>query len=394
MGSVGQERRRRWPAVLAGQLLLVVGLRVAVLQPEHCPAPGAAATDAAIANAVDWFARNQLPDGRWRYRYDAGTGRDLGGYNEVRHAGVLLSLEQAAAAGFTEAAPVADRGWAHLDALLREAGPGELAVFDGTDRFDSGAAALAASGWVDRLARRSDAGADRLVGLGRFLAGQVDASGAVDAYRDVGRDAASDAERERSRFSTGETAWALQRLAHRFPDAGFAEPADRTLRYVTARRDAAERWFPAIADHWAAYALAEADDPAARTTVHDDTASRYRQTLAGRFAIQVRWESQRRPGQAWSDLTRARPATGAAIGTLGEGLGRLAATAPPGPWRDGLHRQLGCAAGLLVLRQHDPGGPPAVAGAWVTGGVTQMDDQQHALSALLAHRSALAGTAS
>ncbi len=32
---------------------------------------------------------------------------------------------------------------------------------------------------------------------------------------------------------------------------------------------------------------------------------------------------------------------------------------------------------------------PAAAGAWVAGGVTQMDDQQHALSALLAYRSSL-----
>ncbi|MCC6438163.1 MAG: hypothetical protein IT196_24290 [Acidimicrobiales bacterium] len=389
MGTWWGRGRRRWPALLAGQLLLVAGLRVAVLQPERCPAPDAGATDAAVGAAVRWFADNQQPDGRWRYRYDATAERDLGGYNEVRHAGVLLSLEQAAAAGFADAAPVADAGWAHLEALLRDAGDGSLAVTDGSDRFDTGAAALAAAAWVDRLARRPDAGADRLLRVGRFLAGQVVGDGAVAAYRDRESFAPGP---ERSRFSTGETAWALQRLADRFPGAGFAEPADRTLRYVATRRDAVERWFPAIADHWAAYALAAADEGGEPDgdVAHGDDVQRYRQTLAGRFAIQVRWESQRRPGRAWSDLTRARPATGAAIGTLGEGLGRLAAVAPPGPWRDGLRRQQACVAGLLVQRQSDPGAPAPVAGAWLADGVTQMDDQQHALSALLAYREVVA----
>lgn len=375
-------RRRRWPALVAGQLVLAAGLRVAVLQPEHCPVPDEARTDLAIDAALGWFRANSRPDGRWLYRFDAEARRDLGGYNEVRHAGVLLSLEQAVAAGHGEAAPVADAGWAHLERRLEAAGEGRLAVADGSSRFDTGAAALAAAAWTYRLEREPPEAstAASLLAVGRFLAAQVEPDGAVSAYWDRATGVPLPL---RSRFSTGETAWALQRLADAFPGAGFEEPGDRALRYVALRRDGAEAWFPSIADHWAAYALAERPQPFA-----DPGLDRYARTLAGRFAIQVRWESQRRPGRAWSDLTRARPATGAAVGTLGEGLGRLADAAPPGAWRDGLRRQQACTAGLLVHRQHLGSGDAPLDGAWVTGGVTQMDDQQHALSALLAFRAA------
>jgi hypothetical protein len=55
-----------------------------------------------------------------------------------------------------------------------------------------------------------------------------------------------------------------------------------------------------------------------------------------------------------------------------------------------LRDRLTCSAGLLAERQVDDrgagGGPDAVAvrGAWFRDGVTRMDDQQHALSGLLA----------
>jgi hypothetical protein len=48
-----------------------------------------------------------------------------------------------------------------------------------------------------------------------------------------------------------------------------------------------------------------------------------------------------------------------------------------------------CAAGMLAERQYDASEaagyarPDLVQGAWLSGGSTRMDDQQHALSALL-----------
>jgi hypothetical protein len=60
--------------------------------------------------------------------------------------------------------------------------------------------------------------------------------------------------------------------------------------------------------------------------------------------------------------------------------------------------RLRCLAGRLVERQatalesaNDPH-PQAVAGAWFTDGYAQMDDQQHAMSALIAARELLRAT--
>ena len=86
------------------------------------------------------------------------------------------------------------------------------------------------------------------------------------------------------------------------------------------------------------------------------------------------------------------------MGTLGEGLGNLWFVAADAD-RDAIAERALCVAGMLVDRQadgpgsDDPGsdGPgsddssvdDAELGAWFQFGVTQMDDQQHALSALL-----------
>ncbi len=385
-------RVRRLRHVLAGQVLLVAGLRVAVLQPESCPAPTAGALDTAIAGTLAWFGANQQVDGRWLYRYDATATRDLGGYNLVRHAGVLLALEQAVGDGHADAAPVADAGWQYLERHRVATAEGGLAVSDGEGAWlDVGASALAASAWALRLARGGPP--EPLRRLGAFLVGQLEANGAVAG----GREPDGTVDHRRSRFSTGEVTWALQRLATSFPGDGFDEPADRALRYLVLERDGAEDWFPAIADHWGAYALASRPDAAggAVAGLPPEHVVGYRRTLAGRFSVQVRWESQRRPGRAFSAATRGRPATGAAIGTLGEGLGQLAGSASDAAERRGLERQLRCAAGLLVARQdrtvaRDDPDAGRRAGAWFAGGVTQMDDQQHALSALLAARRAQA----
>jgi hypothetical protein len=75
---------------------------------------------------------------------------------------------------------------------------------------------------------------------------------------------------------------------------------------------------------------------------------------------------------------RGGPASGSGLATLGEASAALLrAGADP----DGLAERVRCTAGMLVERQHD--------GAWFTNGVTRMDAQQHALSALLAAEPAL-----
>src|SRR5690606_37427283 len=57
--------------------------------------------------------------------------------------------------------------------------------------------------------------------------------------------------------------------------------------------------------------------------------------------------------------------------------------------RDPLAARAGCVAGMLVQRQVGPDDaaeapePDRARGAWLQRGITQMDDQQHALSAVL-----------
>ena len=92
------------------------------------------------------------------YRYHRDTDTDVGGYNITRHAGVTMSLEQAAGAALTEsdAAATAERGieWA-LDRMY--AGPGWSAFAgDGDGRFGSGASALLTAALVLRRERTRD----------------------------------------------------------------------------------------------------------------------------------------------------------------------------------------------------------------------------------------------
>jgi len=112
--SVVRGRGRGRRVALAAVALLGVGvLAFGVLAPpERCPQPTAASIDRSAAQAVQWFARNQHPDGTWLYEYDTAADVDLGGYNLVRHAGAVMGLYQAAAAGQPDALASADRGMA------------------------------------------------------------------------------------------------------------------------------------------------------------------------------------------------------------------------------------------------------------------------------------------
>jgi hypothetical protein len=363
----------------AGLLAWVGGLvvLVAAAHPEGCPTVTAAEARAAAQAGVDWIARTQQADGAFLYRYDRTTGEPDPGYNDVRHAGTILALEQAAAAGLDGAEPAAAEAtdWA-LDRLTEL--DGDRLAFTA----DTGGSGLLVNALVEhRRATGDHDHDDELLALGRFLRGTVTDEGAVVAVWDLGLD--EPVAGSRSPFFTGEILWALARLHAEFPDEGFDRSARRVSHYLATERDDEERRFPPVSDHWGAYAW---DEIAAWPTTLSDEELEYAERQAGLFSLQVRYESQRRSSGVVR-LTRGPHAVPAGLGTLGEGLGgirRLAArTDDLDVDRDDVDERLACVAGMLVQRQVD-GDDPAVDGAWFRGDVTQIDDQQHAISALLA----------
>jgi hypothetical protein len=368
---------------------VAAALRVAVVPAERCPEATPADRRAAVDRAVAWLDRNQQPDGSWVYSYDADADEILGGYNIVRHAGVVLSLYQAAGAGVTRARPVADAGLGFAR--------GHLVRRDGWAAFgwpgaqlEAGATALLTAAVLERRERTGRRDLDALAQrLGVFLVGQVRADGAVLARWDPDTGAAVPDQYDR--FATGETWWALARLHRAFPAGGWDEPARRVGEYVATRRDHDERRFPYLSDHWSAYAL----DEMARWPGEslDDAEVAYARRLAGILGVQVRFESQRRAG-GLARIVRGPFAPGSGLGTLGEGLAALDRLGTVDtriePLRDPIAVRSDCVAGLLVERQVDSREadarprPGLARGAWFHEGVTRMDDQQHAISALLA----------
>lgn len=383
-----------WRGVLAW-LLVGAGLRLVVLQPERCGDPTIDSVRAAAGRTVDWLTVNQRDDGSWLYRYDRATGRDLGSYNTVRHAGVIASLEQAATSGFDRAATAADRGTAWALARTVELPGAGRALADRPEAgsVTSGATALWVAGLVERRERTGDPTHDELLGdLGRFLASMVTPDGAVLGRFD--RDAGQPVPRSWSQFYTGEVFWALARLHRTFPQGGFGEPAERIAHYVATERDDVEGWWPTIPDHWAAYGFAtlaswpERDGP--RPLDHEHVT--YLRHQAELQSLQIRYESQRTESW-WTHLTRGRPTLGAGLGTIGEALDQLWVVAGSddrlADLRPAIAERARCTAGVMVERQVDDvdagrwPDPDRARGAFFQFDVTQMDDQQHTLSALL-----------
>jgi hypothetical protein len=353
---------------------------VAAAHPEGCPTVTAEEARAAAQAGVDWIARTQQDDGEFLYRYDRSTGEPdtTLGYNYVRHAGTILALEQAAAAGLDGAEEAAQSAtdWA-LDRVT-ELDDDRLAFTEST-----GGTGLLVNGLVEHRKETGDESNDEeLLAMGRFLEGTVTDEGAVTASWDFDTD--EPVEGSRSPFFTGEILWALARLHAEFPDEGFDEPALRISEYLATERDDVERRFPPVSDHWGAYAW---DEIAAWPETLTDEELDYVRRQAGLFSLQVRYESQRR-SSGIARLTRGPMAVPAGVGTLGEGLGGIRRLALQDEDLDVdldvVDERLACVAGMLVQRQvrNDD---PAEDGAWFRGDdVTQIDDQQHAISALLA----------
>jgi small neutral amino acid transporter SnatA (MarC family) len=376
--------------VLWGFGVLAVGAtaRAVVALPEECgpatPTERRAASEATVA----WFGRTQAEDGTFLYRVDATTGEVLPGYSWVRHAGVLLSLEQARAAGIASAGDVAEAGWRALDTRVVRWGD-RAGVRDG-ERITGGGTALA----LVALAERRDTTGltdrdDLLKAMGRQMLVHTNADGTVAELADAtsGQPEADSL----SRFTTGEVSFALARLERMFPGEGWGAPVRAITRYLALQKAAREGFVPDMADHWGAYTLAEVvrwrDDNALT-----DWERAWARKQMGMSSVMIRYESQR-TNSGVDRWLRGRTSVGSAVGTHGESMQGWVQVADADPelaaLAAGARERLECNSAVLVDRQvtapdaADLPDPDAVVGTWLWFGTTQMDDQQHALSALL-----------
>lgn len=381
--------RRRIALAVAGITAAIAAAFGVLAPPEDCPSVTVPALQESAAQTVDWFARNQNADGTWLYLYQADTATVPVDYNVVRHMGVQMSLYQAASAGVSGALETADRGleWS-LDRIVPY---GDVAAVSYRGQTAVGTAALLVAGLVERRELTGEQTHDEVLReLGAFLAAQTEPTGAVLAYYDAA--SGSPVAGEYSKYYTGEAYWALARLHLTFPDEGWGQTTDLVGAYLAGERDNAEgHWL--LPDHWAAYGLSETilfaergDSP----LTGDELA--YARRQAGLFGNQVRWVSQQ--AGPWGEVVRgSRELRGGGYGVIGEaltGLWRVASAEPRlADVRSEAAERAMCIAGLAARAQADAGEaaafaePDRVQGAWFRAGETRMDDQQHALSALL-----------
>jgi small neutral amino acid transporter SnatA (MarC family) len=380
---------RVWRAGLTLALLLVLVFAVGA-PPERCPTVSPEELRRSAQAAVDWFVRNQEPDGDWLYEYDADDDSVPTEYNEVRHAGVTMGLYQAAAAGLPGALRSADRGAEWALARLTERDGWAAVSYDG--RTATGSTALLVAGLAIRREATGDERYDEeMRRLGRFLLAQTERSGAVLAEYDAARGAPLPG--EYSKYYTGEAYWALALLHRTFPDEGWDEGADRIGAYLATSRDEVEDHWPPIPDHWAAYGQAETVEfPDRGEPPLTDDELDYAREQAGQFGMQARYLGQL--SGPWGAVVRGGyEPRGGWYGVVGEAVTGWWLTAQAdarlADLREPLAERAGCVAGLALETQSDAedaaGGarPERVEGAWFVDGTTRMDDQQHALAGLL-----------
>jgi hypothetical protein len=363
---------------LAVFVVAAAALRVGVVPAEVCPPVDAPTARAAIAEAAAWLERGREPGGRFTYGYDREKRTVSRDYNITRHAGVMMSLYRL---GEPEAVATADHGLPLLLAnLVRRDGWAAFAE-PGQDA-GIGASALATAALVHRRLATGDGAHDRLIReLARFLVAQQLRDGRVLGR--WGRQTELPVPGDYSKFGTGEALWALALVDRLFPREGWAGPARRLARYVATRRDDVEGYVLTFPDHWAAYGLAELPSLGEPEVA-------YARRLAASFGLMSRVESQS-GASGLRRLFRGPPASGAGLGTIGEGLGALwrlsGEESGLGDLEDDLALRTRCTAGRTADRQSGDG-------AWYDeDGYTQMDDQQHPLSALQAALPVLEGHA-
>ncbi|MGH8978136.1 MAG: hypothetical protein ACRDV7_08690 [Acidimicrobiia bacterium] len=373
---------RLW-ALLVACVIVSIGARVAVASPEACARPTATQARQSATLAAEWIITNQAANGTYTYAVD-GNGDDLAGYNIVRHAGVTLAVYQAVRAANDDASHEAlqeagDRAleWM-LDRLRTE--DDWVALAEGNS-VTLGASALMLAALTERRELTRDSRYDdEMRGLGNFLASMQRPNGDFYVSYDLGTD-----EPDRvsiSQYYAGEAMWALARLHNTLPDDEYRRGAERAANFIATERD--DRDFVPVAplnDHWASYGFAEmAEWPIT------DAEAKYARALYARFQLLTRWEASKDAGVPYS-WTHGPERRAAALGTWVEGqaaLARLARTDDRlADLRDLTLDSTGCGAGVLVARQRESN-DPRVAGAWFTDDESRMDDQQHAISGLLA----------
>jgi hypothetical protein len=330
------------------------------------------------------------------YEYDAEKDSATPTYNEVRHAGVTMSLYQAAGKlGDRDALEAADRGLGWMDGhLVRRRDWAALAGADGSEA-KLGASALMLAALAERRVATVDGQHDELMReLGRFIVMMQRPDGGFYVSWLTAREAPQ--YEGTSRYYPGEAFWALSLLRKAFPDEGWEAPVRLAASFLTTRRDEVEDVsFPPLVDQWTAYGLAEISDPGLT-----DQQVEYARRLAARFGLLVRTEAQREDG--WlGRLVRGPESRAAGTGTWVEGMAalwRLASTDERlADLRPKMVERLRCSSGILAARQAsvDEAGayasPGRVQGAWFRDGGTRMDDQQHALSGMMYALDALQG---
>jgi len=364
--------------------------RIALVPAEMCPPVSVQDIDLAIDNAGSWAVDNLRDDGRFLYRYDRVADTTSTAYNLPRHAGMSTALFQAVAAGHAGLLPGADASLDYmLDNLLEH--DDWVAFTTPSRKVKIGSTGLMISALVHRRLATGDTAHDEVIRrAARFLVQQQELSGAMPAFWD--RETQAPTVGTYGAFGTGEAMWALALAGQVFPDEGFTEAARRTGAYIAGERRIAEGHELRLPDHWASYGF---DSLGGSSTAIEE---RYVQLLAADFAVMTRVESTR-TNEGLRRWLRWGQALGAGLGALGEGVAgmyRLSATEEV--LRDdrvALAEHLRCRGGMLVQRQTTPDEsladprPALSAGAWFRDGVTQVDDQQHTLSALLTIREAV-----
>ncbi len=368
--------------------LLVLGvgaLRLAVVPAEVCPAVTVEQVRTAVDEAVAWIERGMASDGRYTYGYSRDDDVVNPGYNGARHAGVTMSLYQVALRHDPDVLDIADRGLGYmLDRLV--AGDGWRAWQSSAPEVQLGDNGL----FLAALAlRREVTGDTRYDGLmrdvGRFVLALQQPDGRMYGawHAGEGREIAF-----YGTYATGEAAWALTLLDEAFPGEGWGRAALRTLDYMATDRLRVEGGLAPIPDHWAAYTLESLS-----AELHHEGTIDYARRLAGYFGIRLRFESQRQ-GTGINLWLRWYPGPPAGVGTAGEGLGalwRLSRAEPElADLGANMEERLVCTAGTMVSRQATAeeaqayGRPDLVQGAWFYREYSQLDDEQHVISALLA----------
>lgn len=394
--------RRRAPYIFVIWLISCIAVlgvtRTVIALPEQCGNLTTTQIDNAIEEGVSWFERNQQANGTWLYRFNINTGVDEGGYNWVRHAGVLLSLEQVAryVAGDVgvRAAQVSERGWNAITEKYRNVdidGVRTIAMISSSS--PTGGTALTGIALSERRLRSNKNAIDNtLLRMGRFVAAQVQDNGSV--LNDVDTATGVGTHGSFSPFATGQTMFLLARVREITKTTEFDDEIASIIKYLSTERAKNEGYVPDVSDHWGAYGMAVLANSAPEF-LSDSTTVEFIRKQLGIAGIQVRYESQR-TNDGLNRYSRGRQTLGAGLGTLGEAIGAWQEVVEnqevlreQQPW---LHERLYCVAELLVQRQVSESqaqklpDASAAQGSWAQFGFTQMDDQQHAVSALLAAR--------